>query len=124
MVPSTVEDEERIEFMIQFVRETASNFVARKGFHENDAAVWIATKDPARLPLPPTIENQNVLLERWYLVTLYFATEGANWYHQVGFLTTDDACSWNDGSRRGVFCGTGALEGRVTSILLRKFFFF
>jgi hypothetical protein len=62
---------------------------------------WLANNDTAVLDLdstPPVI-----LVERYVLAMLYFATSGEGWEDQRNFLSGRSVCEWNDGSR-GAIC--------------------
>jgi hypothetical protein len=69
---------------------------------------WLANDELALLDLdskPPVI-----LVERYVLAVLYFATNGRDWSNQRNFLSSSSACEWNNGephnslSLRGVAC--------------------
>jgi hypothetical protein len=69
---------------------------------------WLADDDPAVLDLYST--PIRILVERYVLVVLYFATLGENWVSQLNFLSVSSVCEWNNGEpqssvrRRGVYC--------------------
>jgi hypothetical protein len=76
---------------------------------------WLANNDPAVLDLAntPTV----ILVERYVLAVLYFATSAeGGWLNVLNFLSTSSVCVWNNGER-GVLCNGDAL---VVALLLRK----
>jgi hypothetical protein len=76
------------------------------------ALEWMATTDLATEVLETPVI---VLMERYALAHLYFATDGpASWTDSLDFLSSGNVCDWNDGDK-GVFCIGGPL---VTNIIL------
>jgi hypothetical protein len=57
-----------------------------------------------------------ILVERYVLAGLYFATSGEGWGNGLNFLPASSVCEWNDGNR-GVACNEDDL---VVSLNLRK----
>lgn len=51
---------------------------------------WLATKDTVSLET-----TRGVLMERYIVSLLYFATEGEGWKSQSNFLSEDNVCGWN-----------------------------
>ena len=79
---------------------------------------WLASSDPANLPIFTTTER--ILWERYTLVLFYFSAGGESWVNQYKFLSADTICNWNDelaqNKPKGVVC-----EGSfVTSIVMRE----
>jgi hypothetical protein len=64
------------------------------------ALLWLANNDNMVLDLDsaPTV----ILVERYVLALLYFATNGEGWKDQRDFLSVSSVCQWN-------FRGNGAL---------------
>jgi hypothetical protein len=62
---------------------------------------WLANEDTAVLDLDstPTV----ILVQRYVLAVLYFATSGEAWRDEGNFLSASSVCMWNNGER-GVFC--------------------
>jgi hypothetical protein len=75
---------------------------------------WLANEDTALLDLDssPTV----ILVERYVLAMLYFATSGEGWGGQRNFLSATSVCEWNM-SEIGVFCNE---EDLVVALDLRK----
>jgi hypothetical protein len=55
-----------------------------------DALVWMADEDEAAIDL----EDTNRLEVRYALAALYFATNGDNWFRNLGFLSPTHECDW------------------------------
>jgi hypothetical protein len=55
---------------------------------------WLANEDTAVLDLDsaPTV----ILVERYVLAVLYFATNGERWVGQGDFLSASSVCEWNN----------------------------
>jgi hypothetical protein len=62
---------------------------------------WLANNDPMVLDLDstPTV----ILVKRYLLDVLYFATSGEGWENQHNFLSASLVREWNSGEG-GVFC--------------------
>jgi hypothetical protein len=75
---------------------------------------WLANEDTAVLDLDssPTV----ILVERYVLAMLYFATRGEGWGDQRNFLSATSVCEWNM-LEKGVFCNE---EDLVVALDLRK----
>jgi hypothetical protein len=71
---------------------------------------WLATNDPAVLDLDnmPTV----ILVERYVLSVLYFATSAEGGLNVLNFPTASSVCEWT-----GVLCNGGDL---VVALLLGK----
>jgi hypothetical protein len=74
------------------------------------ALSWLANNDPAVLDLDstPTV----ILVERYVLAVLYFATSAEGGLNVLNFLTASSVCEW-----KGVFCNSNDL---VVALLLGK----
>ena len=53
---------------------------------------------------------QRILIQRYSLIVLYYATNGANWFDNEGWLSDSDECDWY-----GVTCND---SGFVTGLQL------
>jgi hypothetical protein len=92
--------------------------ISTRSSPQHEAIDWIATKDSTvlRSTLSP-----EALVERFVLVLLYFATNGASWEDQSGFLTPlDGHCSWNSALPGNTFLRCND-EGSVVTLDLCKF---
>ena len=65
-----------------------------------------------------------ILVERYVIVVLYFATNGEGWEDQSNFLSASSVCEWNNGPSaqdplafRGILCNKDYL---VVEIILGK----
>jgi hypothetical protein len=83
---------------------------------------WMTNNDS--IDLQSTL-SEDELLERFVLVIFYFATNGENWFDQIGFLNPwTTHCSWNSytdfviGFEGVVSCND---EGSVMGLVSRKF---
>jgi hypothetical protein len=59
---------------------------------------WLATEDTAVLDLEST--SPVILVERYVIAVLYFATNGEGWVNQCNFLSPASVCAWNNGYAR------------------------
>jgi hypothetical protein len=76
---------------------------------------WMAYNDSADLQLPLSDDQ---VVERFVVVLLYFATDGASWLDPAGFLTSSlNTCAWN-AFNKGVGCND---EGSVVTLYFCKF---
>jgi hypothetical protein len=75
---------------------------------------WLATEDTAVLDLDST--PAVILVERYVLAMLYFATSGEGWGGQRNFLSPTSVCEWNM-SEIGFFYNE---EDLVVALDLRK----
>ena len=82
------------------------------------AARWIADEDGLAMPFSPTF------LERYALATLWFSTEGDNWWNNDLFMTDAHHCEWYSTFQtvdKTVFVGVRCnKEQEVTGLVLRK----
>lgn len=82
------------------------------------ALQWMAYEDD--LQYKPVSERWiKKLIQRYTLVTLYYATNGEGWKNQLYFLSNRDECYWNR-VYEGYFSGAGYCnpEGHVTALAL------
>jgi hypothetical protein len=72
---------------------------------------WLANDDTAVLDLDST--SLVILVERYFIAVLYFATSGGGWLEQLNFLSASSVCEWNFGSYTGIYCNGDDLVVRV-----------
>jgi hypothetical protein len=74
---------------------------------------WLANDDTAVLDLDST--SPVILVERYLLAVLCFASSGEGWLDQLNFLSASSVCGWNDGDDgdTGVFCNVGNVVVRL-----------
>ncbi|KAG7369106.1 RHS repeat-associated core domain containing protein [Nitzschia inconspicua] len=73
------------------------------------AASWLISEDPASVD-PCTYET---LSQRYALANLFFATDGASWTVNTGWLSGEDECDWSN-----VECSSGNGLSLVTGLTL------
>jgi hypothetical protein len=73
---------------------------------------WLANNDTMVLDLDST--SPVILVERYVLVVLYFATSAEAGLELLNFLSASSVCTWNNGGR-GVLCDDDDL---VVALLL------
>jgi hypothetical protein len=61
---------------------------------QSRALRWLADEDPALLELGST--PTGILVARYVLVLLFFATNGEGWSDQFSFLSASSVCEWNN----------------------------
>ena len=67
---------------------------------EAQALNWLVNDDPISPPLDPNdtsagcASGANAIVQRFTLVALYFATGGASWNDNTGWLGSGEVCSW------------------------------
>eukprot|EP00934_Nitzschia_sp_Nitz4_P006030 Nitzschia sp. Nitz4//scaffold187_size43274//12046//14055//NITZ4_007332-RA/size43274-exonerate_protein2genome-gene-0.19-mRNA-1//1//CDS//3329539804//6020//frame0 len=73
------------------------------------------------------LSSTQILLERYALAVLYYATSGPNWPIEYSFLDgTTSACEWNNGGRPGeeeadgIYCTDSTQFGIVTFLRLHE----
>lgn len=97
---------EAFTFFEKFLEETAPESPQMM------AIEWLVHRDPT---LPDFTTD---VLQRFALVTLFFATGGASWLgDRFNFLSGAHVCEWNNGFGAGVTCGK---PDQVTEVVLRK----
>jgi hypothetical protein len=72
---------------------------------------WLANNDT----MVPNLDSTLILLERYALAVLYFATSGEGWLDQRNFLSASSVCRWEKGGR-GVICNG---DGLVVDLILQ-----
>lgn len=81
---------------------TSNALFSEESTPQAKALNWIVDEDPAALSLDTA--TADVIRERFAVACLYFATNGAEWTSDLGFLSADSICNWNDGESLGIFC--------------------
>jgi hypothetical protein len=71
---------------------------------------WLTNEDTAVLDLDST--PTMILVERYVLAVLYFATSGESWLTELHFLSASSVCEWNTGER-GVVCNEDDSVGEI-----------
>jgi hypothetical protein len=105
-ITSTVETISERERMIRdLLVDTSTDLLSDDSTPQAKALQWISYDDTASLPS----ENEEEIRARFALACLYFATNGPEWTNNLGFLSSDPICNWNDGGTMGVFCGEDSL---------------
>jgi hypothetical protein len=84
---------------------------------------WIVHDDPAKMIMKMQDETQSssdMIVERYAMAVLYFATAGANWIQQLNFLGNSSICDWYDSMQieKGVSCND---EGSAVTLRLGTF---
>jgi hypothetical protein len=83
---------------------------------------WIVHDDPAKMMIEKQDESQSqsLIVERYVMAVLYFATDGPNWLKQVGFLSNSSICDWQDAIEfsNGVQCND---HGSAVTLSMCKF---
>ena len=57
---------------------------------------WLSSTDAKRFELFSSETTSSILIDRFIIVLLYFATNGPNWIRQHNFLKNSSVCEWND----------------------------
>jgi hypothetical protein len=68
---------------------------------------WLATEDTAVLDLDST--SPVILVDRYILALLYFATSAAGWVDVLNFLSASSVCEWKNAFGNGVLCNVDGL---------------
>lgn len=129
LLPSTTLDyQELVDYLVE------NNITSLDVLDENSpqarAARWLVETDTAtnNWTLPNITEPREAyeFVSRYVLVTLYFATNGANWLYQFDFLSESNICDW-----RGIVVTTGGeaipfgaicdANGLISAIYLGKY---
>jgi hypothetical protein len=85
---------------------------------------WIVHEDPAKMMVMMQDETQlsfDMIVGRYAMVVLYFATDGPNWLQQLNFLSNSSICDWQATIEfeNGVQCNEE--EGSVVLLTLGKY---
>jgi hypothetical protein len=73
---------------------------------------WLVHEDPAKMMTKmqdETESSSSMIVERYVLALLYFATDGANWVRQANFLGNSSICDWQDTIEFGIQCNQEGL---------------
>ena len=79
---------------------------------------WMAYNDGFQ-PSPNDPLSIQKIIQRYALAVTYYATGGPNWTEQLGFLSNDDECTWNN-EVNGYFLGSGRCgdDGLIITLAL------
>lgn len=83
---------------------------------QSEALLWLVEEGGEG----PATEDEDLMIQRYALAVLYFATSGADWFDMLGFLSATSVCDWqNANTTTGV---TACNEnGFVTELQLGEF---
>ncbi len=59
------------------------------------------------------VTNKDKIRQRFVLATLYFSTNGENWYNSTDYLTSKDECDWGLSDYT-----TCSIDGLITELKL------
>jgi len=71
---------------------------------QNKALNWLA----GNANLDEYTEERKI--QRYVLATLYYSTNGDDWYNNDGWLTDSDECEWYNGANTWSFCVSGLVS--------------
>jgi hypothetical protein len=102
---NSIPEEERYDALVEILEPIVGADVRNISTPEYKAMQWLATVDPAHLPLDTHID---ILTQRFVLATLYKTTKGEDWSQKYSFMSYNDVCTWNNGDGEdGVYCSNG-----------------
>jgi Leucine-rich repeat (LRR) protein len=68
---------------------------------QSQALAWMKNDT---IIMSPSRSTQD-LLQRYVLAVLFYATDGSNWFWSQSYLSSNDVCTWNNGTDvYGVYC--------------------
>jgi hypothetical protein len=79
---------------------------------------WLIHEDPAKMMAKmqdETESSSSMIVERYVMTLLYFATDGANWVRQANFLGKSSICDWQGTIEFGIQCNQ---EGLAVALIL------
>lgn len=97
-----------------------------EGQSQNTVATWMSEVDAQALAVPTNLEDTGAskFIQRFVLALLYESMNGTAWTYNLGFMTSEDECSWTLGFGVGVDSyAMGATcndDGEVSRLFLRK----
>jgi Leucine-rich repeat (LRR) protein len=94
-------DEYRCDLLATLDGDDSTYFSSLPTSTAQGAAIgWMTEEDEGAdlLTTPPAI-----LMERFVMAVIYYATDGFGWYNKFDFLTPKSHCDW-DGERDQIFC--------------------
>mmetsp|Transcript_13996 Transcript_13996/g.24348 ORF Transcript_13996/g.24348 Transcript_13996/m.24348 type:complete len:504 (-) Transcript_13996:164-1675(-) len=102
--PPTEEFELMVDTIGDLVASDPSIFYQSRDSPQYAAMDWLANQD-SWISVNPENVTLDVLVERYALAALYFATDGPAWKDQYSFLGNTSACEWNLYElQMGAFC--------------------
>jgi len=89
----------RMQGMVQFLSTngiTSYQDLTTSGTPQNQAVNWLANLDAVQVNVPTQLITDQRFLQRYALVTFYYATGGGNnsWKESLQFLSDQDECGW------------------------------
>lgn len=85
MVPEELK--QLYELVADFSPDDGASILA-KGSPQNQAFTWLGTNASS------TFQQQDRILQRYALATLFYSTDGTNWLNNRGWLLDGDECTW------------------------------
>lgn len=83
----------RMESLLALIEPLAGTSVRSVGTPQYKAIDWMVNVDPLQLDFES--RNLDVVLDRYVMVTFYFATGGENWTDKYNFMSKKNVCLWN-----------------------------
>lgn len=90
---------------------TVPSSLEQQGTAEAAAAEWLINQDPLQLGIE-TADDQARLLQRYALLTLWFADPEKAWGDSTGWLEAEDECTWF-----GVTCSQQDVGGQSVNLV-------
>jgi hypothetical protein len=84
------------------------------------AALWLASQDGAKLPLPSDTRGVREYLFRYVMALNYFAFDGDKWFAPLKFLSNEPVCKWKS-LDFGVLCYEVDGEELPLELVLSKY---
>jgi hypothetical protein len=106
-VPTAAPTRPRFEFLSSLLAPISPE-INTPSSHQETALIWMVSRDPSDWSL----QTDSALIERYFMVLLYFATEGDLWTTNLEWLSELSVCDWY-----GVACN---LDGFVSDLVLGK----
>jgi len=92
---------------IREILETAGINVSDLGIPQRQALDWLIYGDEL------FATNKDKIRQRYILATLYFSTNGKNWYNNADYLSSKDECNWGFSNHNKC-----SIDGLITEIEL------
>lgn len=92
---------------VREILETAGFIVSDLGIPQRQALEWLIYSDEL------FATNKDKIRQRFVLATLYFSTNGENWYNSTDYLTSKDECDWGLSDYN-----TCSIDGLITELKL------
>lgn len=97
---ATTRNVSRLEEVQAFLSVSITKDFANLTSPQYRALLWIADQDEAMVSVPQdpaNYETSYAFVQRYVLAVFYFALDGPNWMHKMGFLSKQSECDWNFG---------------------------